>query len=122
MVDANSSINYSPDLWEQAAKELGPEDRKRIELCVDPQCDGNVNLLKEVLKVAEEKKQQCIKKEWLFTTRSGKVIKMRDLCDKILGWTQKFEQVGDFLASMDVSGHAALPWAGVKFVLEVTGT
>jgi hypothetical protein len=122
MAHANSSIGYSPDLWEQAAKELDPEDRKRIELFVDPQRNGNVNLLKEVLKAAEEKKEQCIKKQWLFTTKSGKVIKMRDLCDKILGWTQKFEQVGDFLVSMDASGHAALPWAGVKFVLEVTET
>jgi hypothetical protein len=120
MAHANSSIGYSPDFWEQAAKELDPEDRKRIELFVDPQRNGNVNLLKEVLKATEEKKEQCIKKQWLFTTKSGKVIKMRDLCDKILGWTQKFEQVGDFLVSMDVSGHAALPWAGVKFVLEVT--
>jgi hypothetical protein len=122
MTDTNSSIHYSPDLWEQAAKELGPEDRKRIELLVDPQCNGNVNLLSEVLKATEERKQQCIKKQWSFTMKSGKVIKMRDLCDKILDWTQKFEKVGDFLASMDVSGHAALPWAGVKFVLEVTKT
>jgi hypothetical protein len=44
----------------------------------------------------------------------------RDICDKIIDWVTKFEDIGDALISLlDVSGHAALPWAGVKFVLEV---
>ena len=33
-------------------------------------------------------------------------------------WVEKFKEVGDTIIQYD-PGHAALPWAGVRFVLQV---
>jgi hypothetical protein len=105
---------HNEDLWAKAKEVLSPEDQELVYL------DGNSNIdiLDEVLKIANDKKQECIKKQWTIT-RKGKKIFLRDIFDKILQWVTKFQEAGDFLASMDVSGHAALPWSIVKFIIEV---
>src|SRR5271169_1671940 len=51
-----------------------------------------------------DKKDDSITNQWSYTSK-GKKIKIRDLCDKIIHWTTKFEEVGDFIVSMDVTGH-----------------
>jgi hypothetical protein len=102
-------------LWELAAKELDKKDYDRI----GPVDKNNVNIVSQVLKSVQTRKDNCVANQWSLTIK-GKKVKVRDLCDKIIHWTTKFEEVGDFLVSMDVTGHAALPWAAVKFVIEVS--
>jgi hypothetical protein len=48
----------------------------------------------------------------------GKEIIVRDVADKILVWIEKFKKIGDIAVQHD-SGLAALPWAAVRFVLQV---
>ena len=109
------STTTESSLWELAAKELDKKDYNRI----GPIDTNNVNIVNQVLTSVQKKKNNCVTNQWSYTTK-GKKIKIRDLCDKIIHWTTKFEEVGDFLVSMDVTGHAALPWAAVKFVIEVS--
>jgi hypothetical protein len=109
------STTTESSLWELAAKELDKKDYDRI----GPVDKNNVNVVNEVSKSVQKKKDDCITNQWSYTIK-GKKIKIRDLCDKIIHWATKFEEVGDFLISMDVTGHAALPWAAVKFVIEVS--
>jgi len=75
---------------------LDPEISKLIKMNIDPPYDRDMGLLKQVSKATDYKKQQCVMKQWSFTMKSGKVIRMRDFCDKILSWTQAFEKAGDY--------------------------
>jgi len=54
---------------------------------------------------------------WTITWR-GKTIVLRDVAMKIVQWVDKFKQVGDIAIQYD-PGHAALPWAAFRFVLQV---
>lgn len=46
--------------------------------------------------------------------------KVHDLYGKIIGSVQKFMQVGDIVSQVDPI-HLGLPWAGIRFVLQVKG-
>jgi ankyrin repeat domain-containing protein 50 len=43
---------------------------------------------------------------------------MRDVAEKVIVWINKFKEIGDIAVSSDPV-HAALPWAGVRFLLQV---
>jgi hypothetical protein len=44
---------------------------------------------------------------------------LRNQADKIISWLVKFKEVGDITVQYDPS-HAALPWAGIRFLLQVS--
>ena len=75
--------------------------------------------MKEILASAEEKKEEVLGKAWKYTRKDGSVVYIRDVFNKIISSITKFQGAADFLVSLDTSGHAALPWAGVKFFLSV---
>lgn len=50
-----------------------------------------------------------------------KEIDVQDIADKVVGWITKFMKVGDIAVQYDPV-HAALPWAGVRFILLVCST
>ena len=52
------------------------------------------------------------------TGKRSKRIIVRDLADKLISWISKFVAVGDTLMQYD-PGHAAIPWAIVRFILQV---
>ena len=79
----------------------------------------NHGIVNEVLASAKEKKKEAEDKNWKFTRKDGSVIVLRHVFDKIVDYITKFQDGVDFLVSLDASGHAALPWAGVKFLLSV---
>jgi hypothetical protein len=76
-------------------------------------------IVNEVLDSAVEKKNEVTDKSWTFTRSDGTVIIIREIFDKIVNSIVKFQEAADFLVSLDASGHAALPWAIVKFFLSV---
>lgn len=43
---------------------------------------------------------------------------MRDIFNKMVVWIDMFKQIGDTFIQYD-PGDAALPWAGVRFILQV---
>ena len=55
-------------------------------------------------------------KNWKFQFK-GEEIVMGDIGMKILRWIDRFKQIGD-IVQYD-PGHAALPWAGFRFLLKV---
>lgn len=75
------------------------------------------NLLHAV-KIAEE---ECISKQWHYKRKNGKGEKvvLRDTFSKLIKWIQRFRDVGDIAVQYDPV-HAALPWAGVRFLIEVS--
>ena len=44
---------------------------------------------------------------------------MRDIFEKIIVWVDKFKALGDVAVQYDPA-HASLPWAGVRFLLQVS--
>ncbi len=67
----------------------------------------------------EERKKECKDRQWELKWSKGKdAIVLRDIFCKISTWLQKLVEVGDVVASYD-PGHAALPWAGIRFLLKV---
>ncbi|KAI5793675.1 hypothetical protein FPQ18DRAFT_291438 [Pyronema domesticum] len=48
----------------------------------------------------------------------GEKIVLRDIAMKLLGWMDRFKEIGDIIVQFDPV-HAALPWAGFRFLLKV---
>lgn len=71
----------------------------------------------DLLHTIKEKREICVGHQWEFRFKS-RVINFRDKADKILSWLVKFKEVGDIAIQYN-PGHAALPWAGIRFLLQV---
>ena len=56
-------------------------------------------------------------KQWKVKIRGEEVV-LRDVGIKILHWVDRFKQIGDIIVQYDPA-HAALPWAGFRFLLQV---
>ncbi len=107
----------SKDLWACALKDLTKSDREQLTF-YDGQ--GRLGILSDLQVLTESAKEQCIKKRWRFTRpgRNGETIVMRDIFNKMVVWINVFKQIGDTAVQYD-PGHAALPWAGVRFILQI---
>jgi hypothetical protein len=60
-------------------------------------------------------------KRWRYTRKTGETVILRDLFEKIIKWMNVFKEAGDMAAQYDPV-HAALPWAGVRLLLQVSRT
>jgi hypothetical protein len=79
--------------------------------------EDKLAILKDVLEAVDEKKKMCLQKRWKYK-KGGKEIIIRDKLEKVLEWVNRFKEVGDIVVQYDPA-HAALPWAGVRFLLQV---
>ncbi|OAL55020.1 hypothetical protein IQ07DRAFT_608823 [Pyrenochaeta sp. DS3sAY3a] len=102
------------DLWADAAAQLSDNDRKNINFSRD----DKLNILAELLSSAEKCKQKFLDSRWKYTRKSGETVIISDLFGKIVRWIDSFRQIGDIVMQYDPA-HAALPWAGVRFVLQI---
>jgi len=93
---------------------MSGEDRKHINFSYP----NKLNILSDLLKLTEQSKKECIEKRWRYTRKSGETVIFVDLFSKIVKWIDLFKQVGDTAVQYDPV-HAALPWAGVRFLLQV---
>ncbi|KAI5784286.1 hypothetical protein FPQ18DRAFT_298011, partial [Pyronema domesticum] len=64
-------------------------------------------------KIINDKKQNA----WKIEIK-GENIVLRDIAIKLLGWMDRFKEIGDIIVQFDPV-HAALPWAGFRFLLKV---
>jgi N-terminal domain of NWD NACHT-NTPase len=102
------------DLWEKAAQTLSDEDKLKF----DFSRTNRLAILNDVLVAVEAKKQRCMDKRWKYTKHNGDVVILRDVFEKMVGWVNKFREVGDMAVQYDTA-HAALPWAGIRLLLQV---
>jgi len=60
----------------------------------------------------------CIVKGWrIYRNKNNEDVKLRHVLERISVWVQGVTKVIDLGVSLDQSGHAALPWGVVKFLL-----
>ena len=111
---ANFVILSSNDLWASAAAELSDNARKNINFSRP----DKLGILSDLLELTTHSKQECIKKRWQYRRKSGQTVILADLFTKMAKWIEVFKQVGDAAIQYDPV-HAALPWAGVRFLLQV---
>jgi N-terminal domain of NWD NACHT-NTPase len=113
-VVANLRSLRRDDIWALAIDKLGDDVKQHIDF-------GSTNILDilaDLLKLTEISHQECIRKRWRYVRRNGEVVIIRDLFAKMIKWLDVFKQIGDNAMQFDPY-HAALPWAGIRFVLQV---
>ena len=101
--------------WQTAFEQLSQKDRTELGVA-----DGTKRLnLPSILATINEKKEQCEKKQWvLYVKKNGDKVKLREILSNIAESIDKFKEVGDVAVQYDPA-HAALPWAAVRFILQV---
>ena len=87
-------------------------------LAFGPRQEQRLDTLKEVREAVKESQSYYERKSWKFNNSKGEFIQVRKFFDSILTWVEKFIIVGDTVMQYD-PGHAALPWAAVRMVLQV---
>src|SRR5436190_22265216 len=102
-------------LWNEALKSLPHEDQKTISATPKPL--SKLELLENVLDAAVDKQEECNCRKWKFTL-NGREIVLADHAASVIQWLKKFKEVGDVAVNYDPV-HAALPWAGIGFLLQV---
>lgn len=108
-------FRWSEDLWDKALKTLNQEDLQQI----DFQMLDKRALLGEILRAVDDKKRLCQDRGWKLRKRNGDVVALRSVFEKMVDWVVKFKDFGDLATQYDPV-HAALPWAAVRFFLQVS--
>lgn len=109
-------INRSPllrNLWERAAARLQEKDKAFV-------VRNKSVSLKDLMYKVEAEKRKCESNRLVVTRGDDREpIILHEILSKIVGWIDKFVAVGDTAVQYD-PGHAALPWAAIKFVLQAS--
>lgn len=104
------------DLWGIAYIEKLPlEDREAIMLSITS--DSKLDILQHLHSIIVKKRTDYEDHRWKFEL-NGRQIILWDLAEKMIRWIDKFKQIGDIAVNFDPA-HASLPWAAVRFLLEV---
>lgn len=101
------------DLWAEAVEKLNDCDRSAVNFS-----DDKLTVLVKLQLLAEKSKDECIQRRWKYTRKSGETVILRDVFEKMITWIKTFEKVGSTAVQYDPV-HAALPWAGIRFILQV---
>jgi hypothetical protein len=102
------------NLWKLAMSNLSQDELKHL----DFECSETLETITQVLEATTKKKEECLAKRWKYTNLKGEKVVIRDVLDKVMAWVDKFKMIGDVVVQYDPV-HAALPWAGVRFFLQV---
>ena len=107
----------SEDLWASAAATLSVEDRQTLQIATN---QDKRKVVEDLLELTERSRDDCSKKRLKLKIpgKKGETIVLGDLYGKVVKWIQKFIAVGDTAVQFDPV-HAALPWAAVRFILQV---
>ena len=109
------STTQMTDLWAIAIGKVGDNDKAQLDIYRTEK----IAVLDDILSLVKVKHNICLQKRWKFNKSSGESLVFRDLVDIIAIWVGKFVKVGDAAAQYDPT-HAALPWAAVRFLLQIT--
>ena len=107
------------DLWKDALQKLSSGDQEAVgglEISLSAQKPFS-ETIQELLDLTTKVQDKCQSKSYKFSFK-GKEIIMRDVAGKVIFWLNKFKEVGDVAVNFDPV-HASLPWAGVRFLLQV---
>ena len=113
MLSTKGTIEPTIVTWQAAVDRLDPKLKAYLVGSTD-----TFNVLNSVLQQAEKNKEICLRKRWKVKIHDKQIV-LRDVFDKIIGWVEKFRSVVDIAVQFD-TGSASLPWAGIRFLLQVS--
>ena len=99
-------------LWVEAAASVG-------DLGIKQELVESHFTIKDIQAAAQSKLDECIRKRWKYTRSNGQKVVLWDVLERVTGWINKFKAVGDVAIQYD-PGHAALPWAAIRFILQAS--
>lgn len=97
-------------LWQKAVEALPQKDRDSLPLAQAGTPDALLADVNEQIQRSKGKPVPLVNGETFF---------VRDVLEKIAKWVKRFVEVGDVAVQLDPS-HAALPWAALRLVLQVS--
>ncbi|KAL9614348.1 MAG: hypothetical protein Q9167_001151 [Letrouitia subvulpina] len=103
------------NLWEKAVSHLNPLDKEQFGFTRDDKLNALEPMRQEITKQA----QNPTKAGLVILRRKGQDVTLRQMYEKIVLCIDRFKQVGDVIVQYD-PGHAALPWAAVRLMLQMT--
>jgi hypothetical protein len=101
---------------DDALNRLSDSDRETLREYLPTPNDADL-ALRQALTAAKEKQRCYMDQKWTFTF-AGKKITLKEEADKVVHWLNRFKGVGNIAANADPI-HVGLPWAGIRFLLEV---
>ncbi|THY03737.1 hypothetical protein D6D02_08094 [Aureobasidium pullulans] len=104
-------------LWKKAQERLSDADLKLFKFH-RPDSERR-EILEDILKAVQAQSDRCLHKRWKIKGFNGKDIVLRDVCGKMFSWVNQFLTVIDVAAQYDPV-HASLPWAGIRFFLQLS--
>ncbi|KAJ9263916.1 hypothetical protein DTO212C5_7334 [Paecilomyces variotii] len=113
-----TSLTPTPSLWSRALSSLPPKDQRIFQISSTSTPDAK-GILQDILSALERQRDRCKRDVWTTISVGGKELVIRDLCAKIASYVKKFMEVVDVAVQYDPV-HAALPWAGVRFLLQLS--
>jgi hypothetical protein len=116
---SSPSTPAARDLWFDALQTLSEDEQLAIQNIQPTQATQRPlsGRIEELVRMTRTKQDECEKKSYKFHFQ-GKEIILRDIAEKIVLWLDTFKAIGDVVVNFDPV-HAGLPWAGVRFLLQV---
>ncbi|KAH0171452.1 hypothetical protein KCU67_g2167, partial [Aureobasidium melanogenum] len=106
----------SHNLWQDAIDKLPENDKKALE--IPKSGTSSIAIIDEVLAGVKISEDKVNKNAIQVKTKKGEVP-LRRYFEKFTKILVQFREIGDTLVQYD-PGHAALPWAGVRLLLNVS--
>ena len=119
-IAVGSSDSEDQSLWSRAIRssELSLQEHKTLAdmglKAGNQKTASSVDAVRSIMDGMLDKKKGEL---WKIKFRDEEVV-LRDVGMKILRWVDTFKQIGDIIVQFDPV-HAALPWAGFRFLLQV---
>jgi hypothetical protein len=104
------------NLWQEAAEKLPEKDKKSLELLKSG--TSATNIVEDALARVKCSEERVNGDLITIKTKRGEVP-LRHYVDKLTKVLIQFREIGDTIVQYD-PGHAALPWAGVRLLLNVS--
>lgn len=109
--NANPPVPVNLDLWDATFAKLPSNDQQALRSGL-----GIPVTIEDVRASIAEARGKADKK-WTIKRQRGD-INLRMHFDKVVHWVQEFIVIGDTVVTYD-PGHAALPWAAMRFLLQI---
>lgn len=101
----------------EAFDSLSEMDRLFILRFMPKGSEDVLSALEALLEEAQNKRKICEANQWIFHI-GNHTVRLRDTANKVILWIDKFKRIGDIAAGVDPI-RAGLPWAAVRFLLQV---
>lgn len=115
---AKSDPTQPLDFWGLAFTSLPSKDQELLKNYLLTPESASAQLFNDILKAACEKRDVVEARKWTAHVM-GRQVSVRSQADLVIRWLDRFKAVGDVAVNADPV-HAGLPWAAIRFLIQVS--